>query len=59
MLPRHYLVADPSKRIQAYIGDYLQQEIVEEAIVRQLDVLLKGRKNGMLFFSARVPHFFI
>ena len=37
MLPRHYLVANPAKRIQAYIGDYLQQEIVEEAIVRQLD----------------------
>ena len=41
MLPRHYLVADPSKRIQAYIGDYLQQEIVEEAIVRQLDVFTR------------------
>ena len=37
MLPRHYLIANPAKRIQAYIGDYLQQEIVEEAIVRQLD----------------------
>ena len=37
MLPRHYLVPNPAKRIQAYIGDYLQQEIVEEAIVRQLD----------------------
>ena len=37
MLPRHYLVTNPAKRIQAYVGDYLQQEIVEEAIVRQLD----------------------
>jgi predicted AAA+ superfamily ATPase len=41
MLPRHYLVADPSKRIQAYIGDYLQQEIVEEAVVRQLDAFTR------------------
>ena len=41
MLPRHYLVADPSKRIQAYIGGYLQQEIVEEAIVRQLDAFTR------------------
>lgn len=41
MLPRHYLVADPSKRIQSYIGDYLQQEIVEEAIVRQLDAFTR------------------
>ena len=37
MLPRHYLTADPSRRIQSYIGDYLQQEIVEEAVVRNLD----------------------
>lgn len=41
MLPRHYLVTDPSKRIQAYIGDYLQQEIVEEAVVRQLDAFTR------------------
>ncbi|MBO4431778.1 MAG: DUF4143 domain-containing protein, partial [Bacteroidaceae bacterium] len=41
LLPRHYLVADPSKRIQSYIGDYLQQEIVEEAIVRQLDAFTR------------------
>lgn len=37
MLPRHYLIDNPVKRIQAYIGDYLQQEIMEEAIVRNLD----------------------
>lgn len=41
MLPRHYLAADPSKRIQAYIGNYLQQEIVEEAVVRQLDAFTR------------------
>lgn len=41
MLPRHYLAEAPSKRIQAYIGDYLQQEIVEEAIVRQLDAFTR------------------
>lgn len=41
MLPRHYLVENPSKRIQAYIGDYLQQEIVEEAVVRQLDAFTR------------------
>ena len=41
MLPRHYLVADAKNRIQAYIGDYLQQEIVEEAVVRQLDAFTR------------------
>lgn len=37
MLPRHYLTDKPAARIHAYVGDYLQQEIVEEAIVRRLD----------------------
>lgn len=37
MLPRHYLTENPTKRLNAYIGDYLQQEIIEEAIVRKLD----------------------
>ena len=37
MLPRHYLIADATKRLQAYVGDYLQQEIVAEAIVRRID----------------------
>lgn len=41
MLPRHYLTADPTKRIQSYIGDYLQQEIVEEAVVRHLDAFTR------------------
>ena len=37
MLPRHYLDDKPALRIQSYIGDYLQQEIVEKALVRKLD----------------------
>ena len=37
MLPRHYLIENPKKRLQAYIGDYLQQEIIAEALVRNLD----------------------
>lgn len=37
MLPRHYLANDATKRIEAYVGDYLQQEIVAESIVRRLD----------------------
>lgn len=41
MLPRHYLVANADKRLQSYIGDYLQQEIVEEAVVRQLDAFTR------------------
>lgn len=37
MLPRHYLTENAMKRIEAYVGDYLQQEIVAESIVRRLD----------------------
>ncbi|MBR7066798.1 MAG: ATP-binding protein [Bacteroidales bacterium] len=41
MLPRHYLSANAAQRIRAYIGDYLQQEIIEEAIVRQLNSFMR------------------
>ena len=36
MLPRHYLVADATKRLSGYVGLYLQTEIVQEAVVRNL-----------------------
>jgi predicted AAA+ superfamily ATPase len=35
-LPRHYLISDPWKRLAAYIGVYLNEEIREEALSRQL-----------------------
>lgn len=37
MLPRHYLIENPHKRLQAYIGDYLQEEIRAEALTRNLN----------------------
>jgi len=36
MLPRHYLVSDPWRRLGAYIGVYLNEEIREEALSRDL-----------------------
>ena len=36
MIPRHYMVQNPQKRLEAYIGIYLKEEIQEEAVVRQL-----------------------
>lgn len=36
MLPRHYRAANPLKRIQAYVGDYLKEEIRAEALTRNL-----------------------
>ena len=36
MIPRHYMVQNPQKRLEAYIGVYLKEEIQEETVVRQL-----------------------
>jgi predicted AAA+ superfamily ATPase len=36
MLPRHYLAKNPQRRLQAYIGDYLNEEIRAEALSRNL-----------------------
>lgn len=36
MIPRHYMVQNPQKRLEAYIGVYLKEEIQEEVVVRQL-----------------------
>lgn len=37
MIPRHYLAKDASKRLEAYVGDYLRQEIISESLVRRID----------------------
>jgi predicted AAA+ superfamily ATPase len=36
MLPRHYTMENPQRRLQAYIGDYLNEEIRAEALSRNL-----------------------
>jgi predicted AAA+ superfamily ATPase len=36
LLPQHYLAVNPRKKLQAYIGNYLQEEIREEAQLRNL-----------------------
>ena len=36
MIPRQYLVANPTERFRAYIGVYLNEEIREEALSRNL-----------------------
>ena len=36
MIPRHYMIGNPKKRLQSYIGTYLKEEIQDEAVVRQL-----------------------
>lgn len=41
MLPRHYLVENPTNRLDAYVGDYLQQEIRAEALTRNLNTFIR------------------
>ena len=36
MLPRHYLVENAELRLQAYVGDYLREEIKAEALTRNV-----------------------
>ena len=35
-IPPHYLAKNPTRRLQAYIEDYIQQEIVAESVLRNL-----------------------
>ncbi|MDR2971212.1 MAG: AAA family ATPase, partial [Bacteroidales bacterium] len=41
LLPQHYLSSNPRKKIQAYVGNYLQQEIREEAQLRNLRIFAR------------------
>ncbi len=37
LLPRHYLAENPQKMIEAYIGNYLKDEIIAEAKIRNIN----------------------
>jgi len=36
LLPRHYLSENPERRLHAYVGDYLREEIFAEALCRNI-----------------------
>jgi predicted AAA+ superfamily ATPase len=36
LIPRHYLSKSPEKLLQAYVGDYLKEEITAEAVTRNI-----------------------
>ena len=36
LIPRHYLSKSPKKLLQAYVGDYLKEEILAEAVTRNI-----------------------
>ena len=41
MIPRHYMVANARNRMRAYIDLYLKEEIIEEALVRNVDEFVR------------------
>ena len=40
-IPPHYLAKNPMRRLQAYIDDYIQQEIVAESVLRNLSAFTR------------------
>ena len=38
LLPTHYLAKNPIPKIKAYVGDYLKEEILAEALTRNMNV---------------------
>ncbi|MDO8494859.1 MAG: AAA family ATPase [Deltaproteobacteria bacterium] len=54
LLPRHYLHKEPLRLVQAYVGEYLRQEIAQEGIVRNLPSF--GRfLEAAAFSNAEIP----
>lgn len=41
MIPRHYMVANARNRIRAYIDLYVKEEIIEEALVQNVDEFIR------------------
>jgi predicted AAA+ superfamily ATPase len=56
LLPRHYLAKNPKRLIAAYIGNYLQDEIVAEARIRNVDVFARFL-NAAAFSNGEMVNF--
>lgn len=44
MIPRHYMVANARNRLKSYIELYLKEEIIEEAVVQNVDDFVRFLK---------------
>lgn len=56
LLPRHYLSENPKRIIASYIGNYLQDEIVAEAKIRNVDVFARFL-NAAAFSQSEIVNF--
>lgn len=56
LLPRHYLSENPKRLIASYIGNYLQDEIVAEAKIRNVDIFAKFL-NAAAFSQSEIVNY--
>ena len=56
MLPKHYLSENPKRLIAAYVGSYLQDEIIAEAKIRNIAVFTKFL-NAAAFSNAEIVNY--
>lgn len=56
LLPRHYLGEDPTARWRAYVGDYLKEEIMAEALTRDLPAFSRFLESAA-FSNAEVVQY--
>jgi predicted AAA+ superfamily ATPase len=56
MLPRHYMENNPKRLLEGYIGDYLKEEIVAEALSRNIPMFIKFLQSAS-FSNGEVINF--
>lgn len=56
LLPRHYDATDPSKLLKAYIGNYVEDEIISETKIRKVEIFSKFL-NKAAFSNGEIVNF--
>ncbi len=56
LLPRHYLSENPKKMIEAYIGNYLRDEIIAEAKIRNINAFSQFLESAAFSNGEMVNH---
>lgn len=56
LLPSHYDATDPSKLLKAYIGNYLEDEIISETKIRKVEIFSKFL-NKAAFSNGEIVNF--
>ncbi len=56
LLPRHYLSDNPKKMIEAYIGNYLRDEIITEAKIRNINAFSQFLESAAFSNGEMVNH---